>query len=158
MTSTSKIWFWVVLCIVAVLAVFLIFKGEKKTDDGQQVSKFEYEVINIIQNEFFDVPSEILITNIEEWDQYCSNEECFVNFDQKMIAGYNLGMRPNSGYALQVENVEEKPEEIVIYANAIEPGKDCITMQVITYPTVYVSMDRTEKPIRWEIRSVIEDC
>ncbi|MDD4029120.1 MAG: protease complex subunit PrcB family protein [Caldisericia bacterium] len=159
MKTNGKLWFWIVLCVVAVLAVILIFRGDKKTDDEQHMNtKFEYEVIEISQNEYLDEPSEVLITTIEEWDQYCSDTECFVDFTQKMIAGYNLGMRPNSGYALQVENVEEKSDEIVIYANAIEPGKDCITMQVITYPTAYVSMSITEKPIRWEIRSVVEDC
>jgi hypothetical protein len=159
MKSNSKMWFWIVLCIVAILAVVIIFRGEKSSDDGQQMSNtFDYEVIEISQNDFFDEPTEVLITDIEEWNQYCSDTECFVDFDQKMIAGYNLGMRPNSGYSLQVEKVEEHANEVVIYAKAIEPGKDCITMQVITYPTAYVSMDITNKPIRWEIQSVIEDC
>lgn len=159
MKNSSKVWFWIVLVIVAVLAVILIFRSEPKTNEDQTSNgKFEYEVIQITQNEFNDEPSEILIKNIDDWEQYCSDSECTVNFKEKMIAGYNLGMRPNSGYALRVDNVESTEEEIVIHASAIVPGKDCITMQVITYPAAYVSIDKTDQPIRWVISSIVEDC
>ncbi len=159
MKNSSKVWFWIILVIVAVLAIVLIFRSEPKTNENQNSNgKFDYEVIEITQNEFYDEPSEVTIKSLDEWEQYCSDTECTVNFEEKMIAGYNLGMRPNSGYALRVDNVESTEEEIVIHASAIVPGENCITMQVITYPTAYVSMDKTDKPIRWEISSVVEDC
>ncbi|HPJ12505.1 MAG TPA: protease complex subunit PrcB family protein [Caldisericia bacterium] len=159
MKNSSKVWFWIILVIVAVLAIVLIFRSEPKTNEDQTSNgKFDYEVIEIIQNEMYDEPSEVTIKSLDEWEHYCSDTECTVNFDEKIIAGYNLGMRPNSGYALRVDNVESTEEEIVIHASAIVPGENCITMQVITYPTAYVSMDKTDKPIRWEISSLVEDC
>jgi len=159
MRNTSKVWFWIVLVIVAVLAIILIFRSEPKTNEDQSSNgKFKYEVIQITQNELNDEPSEILIKNIGDWEKYCSDSECTVNFEEKMIAGYNLGMRPNSGYAIRVDSVESTEKEIVIHASAIVPGKDCITMQVITYPTAYVTMDKTDKPIHWDISSIVEDC
>ena len=159
MKNSSKVWFWIILVIVAVLAIVLIFRSEPKTNEDQiSNGKFDYEVIEIIQNEMYDEPSEVTIKSLEEWEHYCSDTECTVNFNEKIIAGYNLGMRPNSGYALRVDNVESTEEEIVIHASAIVPGENCITMQVITYPTAYVSMDKTDKPIRWEISSLVEDC
>ncbi|MCK5847706.1 MAG: protease complex subunit PrcB family protein [Caldisericia bacterium] len=157
MKTNARVWLWIVLLTIVVITALVISKSKNKEDSNMGKS-IEYNKVELFLNEENDIPTEVVIKNSQEWNQFFENEAPSVDFSKKMIVGYNLGARPNSGYSLAVDNVSETDSSIIIYATSITPGENCITMQVITYPKTFISINITKKDIKWEIGSTIEDC
>ena len=138
MKTNARIWIWIVLLVVVVVSVLIISKNKKEADDmGKNI---EYNTIEMMQNEEIDLPTEIIIKDSNEWNQYFTNEPG-IDFSKKMVVGYNLGARSNSGYSISVDNVSEDSSSIIVSATSVVPGENCITMQVITFPKVFISIN-----------------
>jgi hypothetical protein len=157
MKTNARIWIWIVLLLVVVVSVLVISKSKKETDD-KMGKNIEYNTIELMQNEEIDLPTEVVIKNSEEWNQYFGNEASAVDFTKNMVFGYSLGARSNSGYSISVDSVTEDSSSITINATSITPGENCITMQVITFPGAFISINKTTKDVKWKIETVIEDC
>ncbi len=156
MKTNARIWIWIVLLLVVVVAVFVISKSKKETDD-KMGKNIEYNTIELMQNEEIDLPTEVVIKNSEEWNQYFGNKSS-VDFTKKMVVGYSLGARSNGGYSISVDSVTEDSSSITINATSVTPGENCITMQVITFPRAIISINKTTKDVKWKIENVTEDC
>ncbi|OXA85512.1 protease complex subunit PrcB family protein [Flavobacterium hercynium] len=130
--------------VISVLAVFaLVSCGAKKTTES---STALYEVLTTQSSgggniRFFEIltePNEIkmlqndplLADKVKEGDSSKSN---FVIL--------NMGEKNTSGYAIEVEKVEETDKNIIITVKEISPAKDAMVMQMISYPYTVVKVN-----------------
>jgi len=58
-----------------------------------------------------------------------------------------LGEKPTAGYSVEIENVVKKDDKIKIIVKEVQPGKDAIVTQAITYPTKVVKIKDSVKNI-----------
>ncbi len=159
--SKSKVWLWIILVVIAIVAVVFIFTSSSKTpenkDNNTMKQSVSFEVLNVIPEVQIQFPEEIVINSTPDWNQYFTGTPP-VNMDDYTIIGYNMGQKPNSGYYIEVKDVIEKQDTVLIKADTVSPGENCLTLQVISYPTTYIAIPKTQKPVVWEFTSVIDEC
>ncbi len=79
------------------------------------------------------------------------------DFSRQMLIGVFSGRRPTGGYAVSVERVlyGEKEHHMVVHAVEKCPEPGSMVIQVITYPGVFVAIDRV--PVK-KVTLEFEQC
>ncbi len=79
------------------------------------------------------------------------------DFSRQMLIGVFSGMRPTGGYSIGVERIlyNKKERHLVIHAVEKCPEPGSMVIQVITYPGVFVSIDRV--PVK-KVTLEFEQC
>lgn len=73
-----------------------------------------------------------------------------VNWDHEMVLGVFLGMRPSSGYKVDIREVKEMGGKLVVRVAETRPPKDAITLTVLTHPYHLVAVKKSALPVVWE--------
>jgi hypothetical protein len=69
-----------------------------------------------------------------------------------------LGTRPSSGYSVMIRSARDDGAAIHVSVLEVRPGTQCPVMTELTFPGTAVLIPRTDKPVRFEIRSADLDC
>jgi hypothetical protein len=69
-----------------------------------------------------------------------------------------LGTRPSSGYSVMIQSARDDGAAIHVSVLEVRPGAQCPVMTELTFPATAVLIPRTDKPVRFEIRSADLDC
>lgn len=67
---------------------------------------------------------------------------------EKKLLLISGGEQPNTGYSLRLNGVYDKGDGIEVHFSTVEPG-DKMTLQVVTYPTLLISIPKTDKQIKF---------
>jgi hypothetical protein len=68
-----------------------------------------------------------------------------VHADEQTYVVIGLGQRPTGGYSLQVDKVEQSADGTwQVYVHESKPAPGSMTTQVLTYPTVVVSLPKAD--------------
>jgi len=80
-----------------------------------------------------------------------------IDFSKQMLIGVFLGRRPTGGYSVSVERIlyNEKEGHLIVHAVEKCPKPGSIVIQVITYPGVFVSIDKV--PVK-KVSLELEQC
>jgi len=79
------------------------------------------------------------------------------DFSKQMLVGVFAGMRPTGGYSVSIERIvyNEKKKHLVVHAVEKCPEPGSIVIQMITYPSVFVAVDKV--PVK-EATLEFEQC
>jgi hypothetical protein len=69
------------------------------------------------------------------------------DFTQKSILGLFAGPKPTGGYAIKIQSIQEDDCQIVVQYFEKEPKKDEVVTTATTYPSDYVVLPKSSKPI-----------
>jgi len=72
------------------------------------------------------------------------------DFTQKRILGLYAGPKPTGGYAIKIQSIKEDDCQIVVQYFEKEPKKDDVLTTVMTYPSDYVVISKSSKPIAFQ--------
>lgn len=72
-----------------------------------------------------------------------------VNFDQEMVIAIFLGEQSKGGYAVNIDKVIENSQGIEVRYSVSEPKPDEMVIQILTAPTHWVAIRKTDVPIRF---------
>jgi hypothetical protein len=67
-----------------------------------------------------------------------------VDFSREMVAAVWLGMRPTSGYGVEIVGVESAPEGLAVEYRERTPAPGTMTAQVLTSPFHLVTLARRD--------------
>lgn len=67
---------------------------------------------------------------------------------EKKLLLISGGEQPNTGYSLRLNGIYDKGEGIEVHFSTVDPG-DKMTLQVVTYPTLLISIPKTDKKIKF---------
>jgi hypothetical protein len=81
-----------------------------------------------------------------------------LEFDREMLLVAAMGARSSGGYRIEIVSATEHPTEIVARVVETAPGRRCGTIQAITEPADIVRLARSDKPVRWAVEQVVEEC
>ncbi|MBN2721018.1 MAG: protease complex subunit PrcB family protein [Proteobacteria bacterium] len=65
-----------------------------------------------------------------------------VDFDRDVILFFSLGVRPTSGYSVDVAQVLRKGDELEVRLLITEPARDSLHATVVTEPFVMISVEK----------------
>jgi hypothetical protein len=57
-----------------------------------------------------------------------------------MVVAYFLGQKPTTGYGVEIEAVDVSDTGLLLRPVHLEPGKNCMVGQAITFPVVVVKV------------------
>jgi len=81
-----------------------------------------------------------------------------VDFAREMVLVAAMGSRSTGGYSVRVEGVDGGEREWVATVAEQRPGPRCGTIQAVTAPVDIVVVPRSDRPVRWAVREVVNDC
>jgi hypothetical protein len=72
------------------------------------------------------------------------------DFAQKSILGLFAGPKPTGGYAIKIQSIQEDDCQIVVQYFEKEPKKDEVVTTAVTFPSDYVVVPKSSKPIAFQ--------
>lgn len=150
--------------ILVVLVVFGFYSCSDSLGDDTQnqncgnVRNVAYESFNYCgqPKENPTKPIYVLINSNEELQKHfvpCDPFGPLPDFTQKRILGLLSGPKPTSGYDLKIESVIEDDCQILVQYSEKGPGN----LTVITYPSTYIVLLKSNKPILFSRVSEVVD-
>ena len=81
-----------------------------------------------------------------------------IDFSRDMIVVAAAGLKPSSGYAMQVVSASEAKGEIVVVVEATSPGAGCMSAMVMTSPLDIARLPKRDGKVRFDVKRVKKDC
>jgi len=81
-----------------------------------------------------------------------------VDFSRDMLIVAGLGTRPSGGYAIQIDSVYRRPQNLEVVLRKISPDANCIVTGALTHPIDIARVPRTNLPVHFRERSLIRKC
>jgi hypothetical protein len=72
------------------------------------------------------------------------------DFTQKRILGLFAGPKPTGGFGIKIQSIQEDDCQIVVQYFETEPKKDEVVATLLTYPSDYVVLPKSNKPIAFQ--------
>jgi hypothetical protein len=155
---STRVLIWIVIVIGILIAGFLFFKGSSNKSIGSNQEKpvtFEKASLDIPNRETM---GNLVIRNEQEWADTIGTKESSIDFTQKTALVVSMGQRMTGGYSIEIKSITEKTNKVHVAVEFISPGKNCITIQVVNYPSQIILIPATKKEIVWEITNKTVDC
>lgn len=154
----SKTLFWIIIVAGIIIAIVLFSRGTNKQSsieipDGP-VSYKEIAVDFPGQ----DMVETVVINNEKEWEEKFGSKSSGIDFNQNKILYINMGKRMTGGFTIKVLSIESKEGKIKANIEFVSPGKNCINMQVVTYPNLMIAIPCSNQEVIFDISNRSEDC
>lgn len=81
-----------------------------------------------------------------------------IDFSTDMVVVAALGAQPSSGYGVTITGASETNGVVTVEADSSSPGRNCVTLTVITYPTDIVRMPRRSGAVQFQITPRVIAC
>ena len=81
-----------------------------------------------------------------------------VNFATETLIVAALGICPAGGCAIEITGVYEKDGRLYAEVRETVPGKDCLLLQVVTYPLAIVRVEQTGMPVIFVMKRETKNC
>lgn len=81
-----------------------------------------------------------------------------VDFATEMVLFVSQGTQNTGGYAIDIRAVVQSSGKLEILVQSVQPGNTCITTQALTNPTDAVIVPRSDLPVVFLERSLVQQC
>jgi hypothetical protein len=81
-----------------------------------------------------------------------------VDFSESIVIAVFMGGFATGGYSIEVKEIYDVGQSVVVKVEKTYPGKNCIVTMALTQPYHIVKIDKTDKPIIFEVSERIIDC
>jgi uncharacterized membrane protein len=155
---STRVIIWILIIAGILLIGFLFYKGSlSQSTVSKQEKQITFEKTSI------DVPNRVTMGNFvirteQEWMDAIGTNVKSIDFTQKTALVISMGQRMTGGYSIDVKSISEKNNKINVALDFISPGKNCINIQVVNYPTQVILIPATKTEVVWEINNKTQDC
>jgi len=81
-----------------------------------------------------------------------------IDFAKQMVVLVAIGSRNTGGYTVRVDSVSRASDGALVSYTVVSPGPTCMTPQMITSPTVAVSVPRIDGSVQFKRSDVVDHC
>jgi hypothetical protein len=81
-----------------------------------------------------------------------------VDFNKDMVIYALMGVRPSSGFNTKIENIVLEQDRLLVVVGETSPGPECMTAQVQSNPYHIVRLERSDKPVSFELEKTVKNC
>ena len=81
-----------------------------------------------------------------------------VNFARTMLVLLALGPRGTGGHSIHVDSVQASGNDLVVHYTVTSPGRDCVSVQMLTSPVAVISIERNSGDVHFKRRSMVGTC
>lgn len=160
MRLESKVRFTVSMALLILGATSLTLKGQ-----ASESQDLEFEIIDSGDLSGYWEETHIVVRNETEWANVWENHTLFcvstcgahpprpnIDFSEKMVICAFMGRRSTAGYSVSVERIWVENEEIHVEIVHRDPANGLFVAQVITYPYVFVSLEKMEVDLVFHVK------
>ena len=89
-----------------------------------------------------------------------TSPESFKNIDlaNNMVIVASMGEKSSGGYSIEITNIAENESGIRVEIIETSPGSSCMTTMALTSPAHIVEYKKSEKPVTFITKKVVNDC
>ncbi len=82
-----------------------------------------------------------------------------VDFSKDWVIACMMGMKRSGGHNLKIKDIKTAGEELKIAIENTSPGKNCMSVDMITYPYAFYTVSHfKQSKISFEVTSISKDC
>lgn len=142
------------------LLLIVIFPHMLVVSEASESQDLEFEVISCGDISGYVEEAYVLVKDEAQWAEvWKKHTRPYVNgipcpeivFSEKMVVCAFMGERHTAGYRISVEKTWADKEKVHVEIAKDEPQKDSVVAQVLTYPYVFVSLDRTDADVVFHV-------
>ncbi len=144
------------------LALLLIvtFPHTHVISEASKSQDLEFEVISCGDISGYVEEAYVLVKDEVQWAEvwkkhtgpYVNEMPCpEIVFSEKMVVCAFMGERHTAGYRISVEKIWADEEKVHVEIVKDAPPKDSVVAQVLTYPYVFVSLERTDADVVFHV-------
>ena len=146
----------ILLTLLTVNALSQIFLGVVSGEEDR-----EFQVVH--QGDLSGLSEEayFVVDNENEWGNIWEKHAILsvppkpcpeIPFSEEVVLCVLMGRHSTAGYSISIEKVWEDEEGIHVRVVKHNPPDDMIVAQILTYPFVFASIERTDRPIIFHIK------
>ena len=145
---------WVIIVLGILLAGFLFIQGTKNKSNKSASVTFEKLDQDLPNRETMGT---IVIRNEKEWMDI-TGVASTIDFTKNTALLMSMGQRMTGGYSIEVKSIIQNGKKLLANVDFVSPGKNCLSIQVITYPQLVVLIPKTNQEVEWKITNTVQDC
>lgn len=81
-----------------------------------------------------------------------------VDFNGQMVIAVFQGQQPSGGYSIEITKLTHENGKLEVFVEERQPGKDCFTIQVLTFPHHIIVVDKLAGQMKFTVRPITVDC
>lgn len=81
-----------------------------------------------------------------------------IDFTSEMVIAVFRGSCPSLSYSVSVDKIEENEETVFVYIRYSNPGPNCMQLQAISSPYIFIKTQKTDKDIEFIEYEEIREC
>lgn len=81
-----------------------------------------------------------------------------IEFEREIVVAIFLGTRPSSGYAIRADRIRVEGGWLKVWYTETQPGYGCAVLPVISYPTLWLRVERVDLPALFIPRKEVVPC
>lgn len=137
------------------------------SDAGSEREKISFEVILDGTYSAISEKRELKIDNDADYQKLMA--DVYKNLDQmpripdvdfkkhNLIAVF-IGTRNTGGFLVNIDSITETAKGLNVEVNETKPGKNCMTIDMLTAPFTIVKIPKSEKKPVFKYRETVKDC
>jgi len=142
------------------LLLIVIFPHTHVISEASESQDIEFEVISCGDISGYVEETYVLVKDEVQWAEvwekhtgpYVNEKPCpEIVFSEKMVACAFMGQRHTAGYRISLEKIWADEEKVHVEIVKDAPPKDSVVAQVLTYPYVFVSLERTDADVVFHV-------
>ena len=150
------------LCLVGFLAL-LVLGTTSLIIEGSQASTeqdVQFKVIDWGDRSGYMEETYLIVRTEAEWAKVWEKHTALcipktqypkITFSKNIVICAFMGQRPTTGYSISVERIWTDGERIHVEIAKYSPPKNAIVGQVVTYPYVFTSLERTDLEVVFRV-------
>ncbi len=131
-----------------------------KVGEASEKQDIEFEIIDYGDISGYDEETYLIVKTEAEWTNvwkkhtipFLSEQSVpEIFFSEKMVTCAFMGKRPTTGYDISVEGIWVEEGKIHVEIAKRSPSKNTAVATVLTYPYVFVSLERTDLEVVFRV-------
>ena len=152
--------------------------GEQLFRQAPTMSKsIKFEVLNVgsspLEESFKPKPTALVFRHKQAWTKFWASSSFLdmnlqkrpapeLNFDKQMVIALTPGSRPNGGFSVRIERIEQvlnpQGNQWVIHYTEIIPEPNCLVTQQPITPSVFILTQKSDAAIELKGQKITSPC
>jgi len=142
-------------CLAVFLALLVLGITSVIIEGSQASTKqdVEFEVVDWGDQSRYNEETYLVVKTEAEWAEVWAKHTAShmpttpypeINFSKNMVICAFMGKRPTTGYSISIRRIWAEGERIHVEIAKSDPPENLVVSEVITYPYVFASLERTD--------------
>jgi hypothetical protein len=136
-------------------------------ESQSKIERLANSPVPFVLNSGFKTKQLIVVSNEQEWQRVWSQLHSkrrprpivpTVNFDERMVIVYALGIQRTGGYSVRISGVESLDDQLQVNMIVTRPAANCVVTAGLTSPADIILLPSSNKSVAIVETEIVTEC